>query len=521
MLKGHAKIELTDVNTGEQKVIEHDNMFTQAIYNNLNNGWDQMVGGLDTLRSWNLPLVTTTLGGIALFAENIPESELQTFFPENNEVLGYAGEIAADGTSKFWGSRNFLETENFDEETKTVKWVWDFGTSQANGTIKALGLMGGKQADYYGDSAWHKQYGRRLEVSGYFSAFGYRIVEWDGDDVIWMENGTGKVTIKHSRFNFNKITLNNNLGISELVSQKEVALPLETVNYISTYWKDGEDGYWYGFMQMSNGNFNAPQHTGYSLDYGTAFMQILRINKETYAVENHNITFPSGYYGTLPCINPIITKNYICFPTSTSTQFRDVSGYYNSYYCQYIRKDKFVRVSLHDWTVSLEEFEDDSGNKYFLFPNTYIADGNLSERFGTMFENMRLPNGTYQFNDLILDDDCKVLHQVKPPINSSTNAPAKDHNEYGSSYTLLTPWNQNYRNGEDFNQRPMGWVFNKKKNLILMFGRTGSRYYALIMPMTCQQLYTINNLAEPVTKTSTQSMKITYTVSDVEEVVNG
>jgi hypothetical protein len=63
----------------------------------------------------------------------------------------------------------------------------------------------------------------------------------------------------------------------------------------------------------------------------------------------------------------------------------------------------------------------------------------------------------------------------------------------------------------------MGWVLNKKKNLMLMFGRTSNRYYALIMPLVGQQLYTINNLSEPVTKTSTQSMKITYTVSDVEE----
>ena len=30
-MKGHTKIELTDVNTGEVEVIEHDNMITSAI----------------------------------------------------------------------------------------------------------------------------------------------------------------------------------------------------------------------------------------------------------------------------------------------------------------------------------------------------------------------------------------------------------------------------------------------------------------------------------------------------------
>ncbi len=519
MLKGHAKIELIDTQTGEKNVYEHDNMFTQAIFDNLNNSWTQMAGGLGTLKSWNLPVDTTLLGGIVLFSDVIPEDETVTFFPEDNEVLGYAGEIASDGTNKFWGSRNSLETEAYDAESKSVKWVWDFGTSQGNGTIRSIGLMNGKQADYYGDSIYHKLYSRRLDVSGYFSPFGYRIVEWDGDDVTWFVNGTGKVTIKKSRFNLNRITLHNNLGTSQLLSSKDVALPLASVNYNSMYWKDGFDGYWYGFMMMSNNQFNAAYNNDYSAYSGSQFMNIVRINKSTYAVESHNITLPSGYYAALPCMNPIITKRYICFGTSTSSSIRDYSYYGYSYYTQYVRKDKYVRVSLHDWTVSLEDFADEAGTKYYLFPNSYVADINLSERFGTMFENIRLPNGTYQMNDIIFDDDFKVIRQVKPPINEQTGTPAKSHAEYGNSYTLLTPWNTNGASGSegDFYRRPMGWVINKKKNLILMFGRNNGGYYALIMPMTCQQLYTINNLQEAVTKTSTQSMKITYTVSDVEE----
>lgn len=518
MLKGKAKIELTDTVTGEVEVVEHENMFTQAIYNNLNNGWTQMVGGLSTLKSWNLPLDTATLGGIALFSDTIAEDETTTFFPADNEVLGYAGELAADGTSKFWGSRNFLESEPYDEESKTVKWVWDFGTSQGNGTIRAIGLMNGKKADFYGDGIWDKQYSRRLDVSGYFSPFGYRIVKWDGDDVTWMVNGTGEVTINVSRFNLNTITLHNNLGTNQLISSKKVALPLSAANYNSMYWKDGDDGYWYGFMVMSNNSFNAPHTTDWTQYYGTAFMQIVRINKETFGMEYHNITMPSGYYCCIPCVNPIITKHYICFGTSTYQYFRDYSGYGYSYYTQYIRKDKYIRISLHDWTVSLEPFVDEAGNNYYLFPNTYAQDIYCSEKFGTMFENIKLPNGTYQMNDLILDDDFKVIRQIKPPINSSTGMPAKDNGEYGSSYTVLTPWTTNpVPSNGDFYTRPMGWVLNLKKNLILMFGRTSGNYYALIMPLTCQQLYTINNLAEPVTKSSTQSMKITYTVTDVEE----
>ncbi len=522
MLKGHAKIELTDVKSGIKKTYEHDNMFTKAIYNTLNNVWTQMVGGLSTVKSWYLPIVSTLLGGVALFGDTIDENEETTFFPEGNPVIGYSGNIASDGTSKFWGSRNLLETEAYDEETKTVKWVWDFGTAQGNGTIKAIGLMNGDQVDYYGDSIWHKLYSRRLDVSSYFSTFGYRIVEWDDDIVTWMENGTGQVKINKSRFNLDRVTLNNTLGKADLISSKVVALPLTSVNYNSMFWKDGHDGYWYGFMVMSNQNYDTPYSTAVSYSYGTAYMQILKIHKENLQVEVHNVKLPSGYYAALPAVNPIITHKYICFGVSTITNFRDVysSGIFGStsYNSHYVRKDKIVKVSLQDWTVSLEELEDDNGDKYYMYPNTYNDDYACSERFGTMFENIRLPNGAYQMNDLILDDDCKVVKQLKPPFNPSTGVPAKSASEYSNAYTNLTQWATNYDHGEgDFYTRPMGWVLNKKKNLILMFGRNNGAYYATIMPLTCQQLFTINNLAEPVVKSSTQSMKITYTVTDVEE----
>ncbi len=522
MLKGHAKIELTDVKSGIKKTFEHDNMFTKAVANSLNNGWVQMAGGLNTLKSWYLPLVKTALGGVVLFGDTIDEDEDITFFPEGNPVIGYAGDIASDGTSKYWGSKNLLESEDYDPETKTVKWVWDFGTAQGNGTIKALGLMSGAQADYYGDSVWHKLYNRRLDVSAYFSSFGYRIVEWDGDVITWMENGTGKVTIKKSRFNLDKVTLNNTIGTAELISSDVVALPLSSVNYNSMFWKDGYDGYWYGFIIMASDAFDRAYSNDNSYGTGNRYMQIVRINKETFAVESHNITLPQGYYAALPAVNPIITKNYICFGTSTNMGFRDKqsSGVFGSttYNSSYIRKDKIIKVSLNDWTVAVTELEDENGEKYFMYPNTYTSDFAASLRFGAMFENIRLPNGTYQMNDMILDDDCKVVKQLKPPFNPNTGVPVKASSEYQNAYTILTPWATCVDSDSgDFYTRPMGWVLNRKKNLILMFGRQSGAYYALIMPLYCQQLFTINNLLDPVVKSSTQSMKITYTVTDVEE----
>lgn len=524
MLKGHTKIELTDINTGVTEVHEDDNMFTQAIYDKLNNGWTQMVGGLSTLKSWNLPLVTNTLGGIALFSDSIDEDETQTYFPKGNDVLGYAGTIASDGSNKFWGSRNTLESEAYDSETKSVKYVWDFGTSQGNGTIRAIGMMDAKQADFYGRSLYHKNYNARLDVSSYFSGFGHRIVEWNDDTIVWMENLTGQVKINVSRFNLNTITLNNNLATSELVSSKTVALPLSAVNYFGTYWKDGDDGYWYGFLNFQNG-FSTPTQTTYNIYYdfyyGSQYLQVIRINKETFGMEYHNITIPT-YYVQHGVSNPIITDKYIIMGVSTQSQFPSGGSYGWSYYSKYVRKDVFARISKSDWTVSIDTFKDDSGKQYYMFPNTYddTTGQYWNYIFGIFMQNIKLPDGTYQMNDMILDDDGLVIEQLKPPINSVTGVPVKSYNESSSMY-IMTWWNSLYINPYNSSY---GWhaygatamVFNKKKCLGLMVGLNNGGYVAYIFPLSCQQLLTINNLSEPVTKTSTQSMKITYTVSDEE-----
>lgn len=522
MLKGHTKIELTDVNTGKVKTYEHDNMFTKAIYNSLNNTWTQMFGGLNAINGWHLPLSSKMLGGIALFGDTIAEDENITYFPKGNPIIGYAGTTVSDGIDKMWGSRNLLESEDYNADTKSVKHVWDFSTSQGNGTIKAVGLMDGNQADLYGIGAWHKLYNRKLDISHYFSQFGRRVAEWDGDVVVWMENGTGSVTINKSKFVMDKVTLANTLGTSKTIEKHTVSLPVSTMNYFHTFWKDGDDGYWYGFSAM-NSTFTAPIESNFSDIIigrsGSKYFQVIRIDKTSFNVEYHNIEVPT-YFVEPTVANPIITDNYIIFPVSTYNYFSNTNSS-NSNYSSYVRKDVVAKISKSDWTITISGIKDSADADYYLFPNSYdhITCKYSGQLFGGQFQNIKLPNGFYQMNDILIDDDGFVIKQLNPPMDSNINRPAED---IKSNYmnTILCPYKINLDtasgNISAYN-KPMVLLFNRKKNVFLWVGHEGGSYKAYIMPANCQQLMTINNLSEPVTKTATQSMKITYTITDVSE----
>lgn len=169
MLKGKAKIELTNVNTGETEVYEEENLITNAASEYLNNKWTLNFGGIATLNSWHLPLATKTMSGITLFEKPIEEDPSITYFPEGNRIVGFGGTKPDEGQDPYWGGRNIAESEEYNSETKRVKHVWDFKTNQALGTISCVGLIDGRQGNYYGDSLWNPNWSSRLDVSSYFS----------------------------------------------------------------------------------------------------------------------------------------------------------------------------------------------------------------------------------------------------------------------------------------------------------------------------------------------------------------
>lgn len=137
MVKGTTKIELTDVTTGETQVIEKHNAITGALQELFN----PTLGHLTTEASLSsrLPVHTNLLGGLLLFDSKIEGTPLPLYAPETANLIGCARYGTQNGSSTYFGSYNATES-NVDNTTKTIKLVYDFKTSEANGTINSVCL---------------------------------------------------------------------------------------------------------------------------------------------------------------------------------------------------------------------------------------------------------------------------------------------------------------------------------------------------------------------------------------------
>ena len=138
MLKGTTKIELTDVNTGAKETVAEENMVTGALEEIF-----RPIGHLKTPATMYqslAPYYQTLLGGLLLFDGNIEESEDTYFAPADVNMIGCAAyNVQNNTTGTARGGYNQTESE-INLTTRSMKYVYDFTTSQANGTISCICL---------------------------------------------------------------------------------------------------------------------------------------------------------------------------------------------------------------------------------------------------------------------------------------------------------------------------------------------------------------------------------------------
>lgn len=141
-LKGMAKIELTNVKTGEVEVIEKHNLVTNAVPAVLKNtfGWQtKSAYATEYLAGHIIPLCPNLFGGILLYQDQIPEDPNQFFAQSTNKLIGYSSNDVSDGTDIMRGSMNQTESGPL-AGGDGYRFVFDFATSQGNGTICSVGL---------------------------------------------------------------------------------------------------------------------------------------------------------------------------------------------------------------------------------------------------------------------------------------------------------------------------------------------------------------------------------------------
>lgn len=138
MLKGTTTIELTDVKTGEKQVITEKNMITNALHNLFQPTFGHL-STESTLRGY-IPAYATLLGGIFLFDTPIREDANQLYAPAGATLTGCARYNTVNtSTGVILGSYNTTESK-YDSTAKKMQFVYDFNTSQGNGTIASICL---------------------------------------------------------------------------------------------------------------------------------------------------------------------------------------------------------------------------------------------------------------------------------------------------------------------------------------------------------------------------------------------
>lgn len=184
-LKGHAKIQLFDAKTGElTDEVENDNLVTNAVkdvvasivrdwINWPDNNGRPFTTGLVRENGNNVKyndFIVNFFGGVLVFNSKLPESASHTF-PIKDEMLaiiGHAGHGSADTSDVSAGSFNISES-TIDIKNKKYQFVWDFGTSAANGDIACICLTSAAcgQAGYFQEGAFNQKNCSQMFIDKY------------------------------------------------------------------------------------------------------------------------------------------------------------------------------------------------------------------------------------------------------------------------------------------------------------------------------------------------------------------
>lgn len=143
-MKGKTIIELTDVKTKKKEVLKDYNLVTDVLEKILTLNPNGLLTNIN--KDTFYPIVEKIVGGILLFKDKITEDKNTSFVSTSNECIGYAGQVEGVQENPLQGSFNKQESK---ATSNGYKFVWDFGTSKANGKISSVCLTNAKAGGGY------------------------------------------------------------------------------------------------------------------------------------------------------------------------------------------------------------------------------------------------------------------------------------------------------------------------------------------------------------------------------------
>lgn len=302
MIKGKTLIELTDVNTGKVERYEDNNMLTNAIdlYIAVAAAWcaytTQRFGeSAETLPKF--PISDGILGGIKLFQNTIGENADNYVMPNvaDNTVVGYASYDTSDGTDTKRGSRNVEETTAIENGMQIV---WDFATSEANGTISCVCLTSGIGGT--GGYLDIKPFSSHAATVG-TEILGYPVSFDKETGILTTISYSGNLTIRKYKFEITNLSLDATPYTFNLIDEQ-----VKEVTNTSYLWRDSGMGFLYEFSSSSTSDT-------------TITIKYKKMDKTTFEVSEASFEV-SGI--TLEALNTLkvnwtIKDGYIYLPAST------------------------------------------------------------------------------------------------------------------------------------------------------------------------------------------------------------
>ena len=488
-LKGTTRIELTNVKTGEREVIEKDNLVTNAVEDVLSlnpDGWMYKQGSMRAYDTF-LPICPNLIGGILLYESVLDENPQKYFAHGNNRLIGYSSNNVNDGADVKRGSMNQIESGML-EDGSGYRFVFDFATSQANGTISALGLT----SKWGGESGYGSALsgGKVVQLLDYLSAelgsaANYmdtaaakyaHIVSVDALNNIGYYahvSGQGLISLGKVTVDLNTIGLAKNIGPNKLNVLETTIITTErfcarAASSTAYYAVCDDEEYIWLFEHRGGATGNSS---------GNATIDFVKISKADWSFEEGTFVLNAQLYSLgRNLAAPGSSANY------TSANYAIIKDGF--LYCLRYDRTAVVKIDLSNPT-NITVIDNPKGVipivRSYDYDNYYGA-----VEFNVVGNVIYFPGG-YIEGDIICPVYVSGIDSYREDIYSNNVSPRglKGGCAPGIHYGPF----------------------------MLMYDRQGSSVRRQVYLMT-PYLATINNLEKPVEKTADKTMKITYIIRE-------
>lgn len=325
-IKGHTRIELTKVATGETKIIEHDNIFQSAIVAKQLRALGQANNNPFANSNWRaLPLYRNLCGGIFLFRDQIDTTGGDVEYMPAGNLMVANGAFATEnnGTPQELGSFNSIESSF---SGSSAVFVYDWGTSQGNGTISCVCLTS-ETGGYigYGNNSGIAATARVLTVNQSTSAL---------SNAQWFYNG---YKYKFSGFDptTNKAKITKRIdGVTKTSLFLDIDATEKEYTITGSPWYSGDSNYMYFAKQISETKVVLLPSTGrgrYIASGATVNLMIYDCASDTISLQTINNTSGENV--------DLITSGRV---DNASVNILGIDENGNIYFSPQYRKDGFI-----------------------------------------------------------------------------------------------------------------------------------------------------------------------------------